>query len=230
MLERFSDIKNAIYINLDSRPDRRLQFEKHYKELQNTFPNDCKFSPVYRFSAIENKINGAIGCSQSHTECIRIAKTNNWDHVIIFEDDAIVIDPIHLINKVNSFLDVCKDNFDVLLLSGNNYPPFQQFGDSYCRIYNCLCCTCYIVQSHYYDKIIRNFEQSSRLLSMCPLEKNKYACDSYWKRLQKVDIWYLIIPICITQRPDYSDIEKQFVNYDRLILNYNKTMNQTSTK
>jgi GR25 family glycosyltransferase involved in LPS biosynthesis len=230
MLESFSDIKHAIYINLDSRPDRRKQFEQHYTKLQQEFPNDCRFSQVHRFPAIKNELHGAIGCSKSHAQCIRIAKANNWEHVIIFEDDAVVIQPKILFDKVNCFLRDFKDNFDVLLLSGNNYTPFNMINDACCQVFNCLCCTCYIVKSHYYDTLIKNFDDGATLLSIHPNEKRIYACDSYWKQLQNVDSWYLIVPICISQRPDYSDIEKQFVNYDTLLLNYNKEQYQKSTK
>jgi hypothetical protein len=39
----------------------------------------------------------------------------------------------------------------------------------------------------------------------------------YWKCLQREDRWYLITPISIIQRDGYSDIEKQDVDYERLM-------------
>ena len=85
MLRKFSDIKHAIYINLDSRFDRRTLFEEQFKELQVRYPQDFAFAPIPRFSAIKDD-HGAIGCTKSHIECLRIAKNNGWDHVLIFED------------------------------------------------------------------------------------------------------------------------------------------------
>jgi hypothetical protein len=41
----------------------------------------------------------------------------------------------------------------------------------------------------------------------------------YWKRLQREDRWYLITPICVIQRAGYSDIEKQDVNYEKMMTN-----------
>ena len=49
-----------------------------------------------------------------------------------------------------------------------------------------------------------------------------YAIDKYWFRLQERDNWYLIIPLTVTQREDYSDIEKRMTNYSRAMLDLDK--------
>ena len=100
MLCSFADIKHAIYINLDSRNDRRELFENHLKELTTLYPNDYNFTPIPRFSAIRNEENGAIGCTKSHIECIRLAKANGWDHILICEDDVLLIHPEILVHQV----------------------------------------------------------------------------------------------------------------------------------
>ena len=214
MLRRFSDIKHAIYINLDSRTDRRALFESQIDELHTRYPADFSFFPVSRFSAIKHE-HGAIGCSKSHIECLRIAKNSGWDHVLIFEDDAHLIHPEILVHQVNSFLSRFHDNWDVLLLSGNNFPPFKIEAPDCFRVANCQVATCYLVCSRYYDTLLENFENSLAGLEANPENKPEFACDMYWKRLQRTDRWYLITPICVTQRPGYSDIEKQVVNYEK---------------
>jgi hypothetical protein len=50
-----------------------------------------------------------------------------------------------------------------------------------------------------------------------PENKIEFSCDIYWKRLQRKDRWYLITPICVIQRAGYSDIEKQEVNYEKMM-------------
>ena len=72
-LRSFSDIKYAIYINLNSRTDRRASFESHFVNLHMSYPNEYTFFPITRFSAIKHAW-GAVGCSKSHIECIRFAK------------------------------------------------------------------------------------------------------------------------------------------------------------
>lgn len=228
---QFRDVtKNAIYINLDSRIDRRKLFEKQINDLHTVYPGEYLFHNALRFPAIKNEENGALGCSKSQAECIRIAKRNNWEYVVIFEDDAEILHPAVLSAQVNSFLAKHRDNWDVILLSGNNYPPFKIEGPECFRVLNCNCCTSYIVKREYYDTLLQNFEEGIALFERFPADKPRYACDIYWKRLQYKDRWFLITPICISQRPDYSDIEKCFVNYNDLILNLVKNKNKIKSK
>lgn len=217
MLRTFSDIKYAMYINLDSRNDRRELFEKQFEELTSLYPKDFGFTPVPRFSAIKNEENGAIGCTKSHIECLRYARDNGWDHILILEDDALLIHPEILVHQVNSFLSRFRDEWDVLLFSGNNYPPFKVEAPDCFRVANCQTTGCYLVCSRYYDKLIRNFEEGLKTLIANPGNAAAYACDSYWKRLQQQDRWYLITPLCVIQRAGYSDIEKKDVNYEKLM-------------
>ena len=49
-----------------------------------------------------------------------------------------------------------------------------------------------------------------------------YAIDKYWFNLQKKHNWYLIIPLTVTQREDYSDIEKRATNYTHVMTDLDK--------
>lgn len=99
---------------------------------------------------------------KSHIECIQIAKNNGWDHVLIFEDDALFIHPEVLVHQVSSFLSRFRDEWDVVLFSGNNYPPFKIEAPDCFRIANCQTTGCYLVCSRYYDTLLRNFEERAR--------------------------------------------------------------------
>ena len=52
--------------------------------------------------------------------------------------------------------------------------------------------------------------------------KTIYPIDLIWFTLQQQDIWFLLIPLTVVQKADYSDIEKKQVNYvdQMLTLNY----------
>ena len=67
------------YINLEERVTRRKQCEKQLKSIGIHKPK--------RFNAIKNEI-GLIGCAQSHIECLKIARDENWPYICIFEDDV----------------------------------------------------------------------------------------------------------------------------------------------
>lgn len=212
-ITKFHDIKNILFINLDSRIDRRTHFELQFRKMG--------FDPQ-RFSAIRNA-DGAIGCSMSHIACLELAIRNNWDHVLICEDDATIINPGQLVNQVNNFLKRFGSySWDVLLLAGNNYQPFRQESPECVRVGNCQTATCYLVRRPYFERLLANFKEGLKNLIANPLRQPDFAVDQYWKRLQRIDRWYLIVPIGVIQRPDYSDISNQHVDYSKVMTQVNK--------
>jgi hypothetical protein len=115
-----------------------------------------------------------------------------------------------------------KNEWDVLIISGNICPPFQPIGDFCVRLTNCQCCTGYIVQQHYYDTLIANFREGITKLLSDPTNKREFAVDMYWKRLQPKDRWYMIVPPTVVQVEGFSDIEKRETNYKHLMTDMNK--------
>ena len=205
-------IKHSIYINLDSRPDRRIHMEQ---QLNLIGINNCN-----RFSAIKND-NGAIGCSLSHLKCLHIARQNNWEHVLIMEDDIEFLNPSLLNSHLIQFFE-SNINFDVLLIAGNNFRPFTKINNYCVKVHNCQTATGYIVQRHYYDTLIHNYEEGIQKLFTNPQNHQIYALDQYRKQLQVKHRWYLIIPLTVIQKEGYSDIEKKQTNYKKIMTDFNK--------
>jgi glycosyl transferase family 25 len=212
-MNSISDIKHAFYINLLSRPDRKQHVENQLKSIGIN---------AERFNAIKMS-NGAIGCSMSHLKIIENAKANNWDHVLIVEDDILFTDPNLFIKQFNKFLSNHKD-FDVALIAGNNIPPYVRIDDSCVQVVHCQTTTGYIVQKHYYDTLIKNYKDGLVLLMKNPADHVSYAIDKYWFNLQHIHKWYLITPLTVTQREDYSDIEKRATNYTPAMLDLDKVL------
>ena len=52
--------------------------------------------------------------------------------------------------------------------------------------------------------------------------RNMYAIDRYWFLLQEKDLWFLLTPLTVIQREDYSDIEKKRTNYGRAMTDLTK--------
>jgi len=212
MIRQFHDIKNVLYINLDSRIDRRTHFELEFNKMGLT---------PQRFSAIRNA-DGAIGCSMSHVACLELAIRNEWDHVLVCEDDATITNPGQLVYQVNQFFNRFNDAWDVLLLAGNNYQPFRQESPECVRVANCQTATAYLVRRPYFEKLLANFKDGLKKLVAKPRQQPVYAIDQYWKNLQRTDRWYLIVPITVIQRADYSDISKQRVDYSESMTQVDK--------
>ena len=208
----FHAIHHVLFINLDSRIDRRTHFESQFQKIG--------LQPQ-RFRAIRNA-DGAIGCSMSHVACLELAIQNGWDHVLVCEDDATITNPGQLVHQVNQFLTRFGDQWDVLLLGGNNYQPFQPAAPECVRVTNCQTTTSYLVHRPYFERLLANFKEGLKNLIANPSQQPDYAIDQYWKRLQRTDRWYLIVPITVIQRPDYSDVSRQHVNYSDVMTQVNK--------
>ena len=55
-----------------------------------------------------------------------------------------------------------------------------------------------------------------------PEKHAQYAIDKHWFALQAVDNWFLITPLTVVQREDYSDIEKKVINYQEAMTDLDK--------
>lgn len=205
------DLINVMYINLDSRIDRRIHIETQLRKINVINPE--------RFKAVKLE-NGALGCSMSHLKCVEHAKINNYSYTLICEDDMEFLDPELFLSQLQKFL-IDNQDWDVVLIAGNNMIPYQPIDDTCIKIYNCQTTTGYIVKQQYYDTLIANYKEGINKLMKEP-SNNDFKIDKYWFQLQKKDNWYLIIPLTIIQKEDYSDVEKKVTNFRNYMLNYNK--------
>lgn len=220
-MQSFKDIfsiQHILYINLDSRPDRKEHVLKQLKSIGLSM-DGCKRFPAI---ALPNG-NGRFGCSMSHIKCLELAKSSKWDHVLIVEDDIEFLEPLLFQMQLNAFLQTSSNmNFDVLLFAGNVVPPYKPINSTCVQVSRCQTTTGYLVKSHYYDTLIANIREGLQLLMRNPEKHVMYAIDKWWFQLQQKDTWYLIIPLTVTQREDYSDIEKKRTNYTWLMTDLDK--------
>lgn len=202
---------HVIYINLAHRTDRN---EHLLKELSKIGVNNPE-----RFNAVKLE-DGALGCSMSHLKCIENAKKNNFNYVFICEDDIEFLDPPLFLSQLREFLN-SDIKWDTLLVAGNNMVPYVPVNKTCIKIMNCQTTTGYIVRKEYYDTLIDNYKTGIQNLLKEPTNP-LYKIDKHWFKLQRRDNWFLLIPLTIVQREDYSDIEKKVTNFRNYMLNYNK--------
>lgn len=206
------DIKNAFYINLQHRTDRKEHVENELQKI------GIKAS---RFNAIKME-NGAVGCSMSHLKILENAKKNKLDHILIVEDDITFLDPNLFKSQINKFFELHGNNWDVILFAGNNMPPFQKIDDTCVKVTRCQTTTGYLVNGHYINVLAANVKMGLTNLLNKQNEANKYAIDKFWFILQNNSNWYLITPLTVVQREDYSDIEKKVINYTKIMQDLDK--------
>jgi glycosyl transferase family 25 len=205
-------ITNAFYINLEHRLDRRVHIENELSRIG---------IKAERFNAIKME-NGAIGCSMSHLKILQNAFKNKMSHVLIVEDDIVFLDIETFRNNFNAFLQTRGTNWDVILLAGNNMPPYTRIDETSIQVTRCQTTTGYLVNGHYIQKLMENVKMGLHNLLKYPKHHALYAIDKFWQDLQKVDRWFLITPLTVIQKEDYSDIEKKMINYNKPMLDLDK--------
>ena len=205
-------LSNTLFINLTHRTDRLSHILDQFNGLGITGE---------RVDAIQNS-NGAIGCTLSHIKCLEMAIERNYEQVFICEDDITFLN-LELFKQNFIKFTKSKDiNWDVLIIGGNNVPPFQQIHDYCARVFYCQTTTGYIVKKTYYNKLLQNFKTGLALLLQNPIKKREFAIDIYWKRLQLQDYWYMITPPTVSQYDNYSDVEQCTTQYNHLMLDMEK--------
>ena len=211
-IKSIEDIDHAYYINLEHRTDRK----EHVESQLANIGIDAK-----RFNAIK-MANGAVGCTMSHLKLLEAAITNKFSHILIVEDDITFLDPELFKTQLNKFFDIHGNNWDVVLLAGNNMPPYTTPDDTCIKVTRCQTTTGYLVNGHFIKILAQNVKMGLTHLLNKPHEANKFAIDKFWFVLQQASRWFLITPVTVIQRTDYSDIEKKVVNYEKIMVDLNK--------
>ena len=225
---------HIIYINLDTRPDRKIHCEHELAKL------DIPDKVVVRMSAVSVP-DRRVGCSMSHLKALRMAKEKGWDRVMIVEDDICFKRPGWLSAALRGALG-SEVGFDVLLIAGNLAKHLH--GDRYLgecvvadcggdgssssvhpappamlhRVERCWTTTGYIVNAHYYDTMIDNISDGIKHLLNSPHLGAMFCIDVYWHHLMQRDEFLMITPRTVSQLNSYSDIERRVVDYDWLML------------
>ena len=186
-------VDKFIYINLDSRQDRR--------EIMQKFFDKGKIPPekVERFSAIRRE-RPDVGCLESHTEVLRIAKRNGWKNVLILEDD---MEWLNFEDGYEKLQELIQLQWNVILLVGwyitYDFPIVTSSRNA----------GAYLVNSSYYDTLISNRETSLFQMKQkrfgFQVDQKIYAADYSWTKLQKKDTWYGINPCMCRQVDGFSD-------------------------
>lgn len=196
-------IDKVVYINLDKREDRR----KHIESVLKTHNISAQ-----RFAAIEHP-HGLYGCGLSHLSVLKMARDNSWKNVLILEDDILFILPNTDASNVATNIAKLFESgpeFDVCMLDVNLQKYENTSEDWLLRVRYAHCAGAYIVQSHYYQKLIDLYEWALPLLLQTGMHW-VYANDAVWGKLQEADKWYTFKPQLCKQMEGYSDTKNMVI-------------------
>lgn len=204
----FDYIEGAFYINLDYRTERKEQLENRYKELGIS---------VERFEAIklnletlENPFNDPhwhkkMGCTQSHFQCIKLAKDRNLKNVWIMEDD-VKFAPSFL-QKASKVINELKHvQWDMFFFGGEPNRKTIPFSDNLVRTNGVYGAHSYLVNHTFYDKLLNvpienrisdiiflNFDESQKTFFLSKellcLQDENFESDLWGGKIARDDIY-----------------------------------------
>ena len=200
------NIDHIFYINLDKRTDRLSEIQN---ELSRMNLSGERFSAVYQSPPM-----GILGCGKSHLQVLQMAKERGYKNVLILEDDFIFITSKEIVEENIQKLFDQKPDFDVCFLAYNldqgvseDMPDFPFL----LRTVEATTASAYIVNQHYYDKLIELYEWAMPLLEETQYHWI-YANDQVWKSFQRTDKWYGFTPKLGQQSDGFSDNTNSFVS------------------
>lgn len=114
-------------ISLKFRNDRRIVLERMMNKNEISFEyidgihgqtlNEYECFDFFNKTSFKNLSNGSIGCILSHAKAYKQILINDYDYLLIFEDDVIIEDNFKLQLKI--FLKSIPKDFDILYLASN---------------------------------------------------------------------------------------------------------------
>ena len=220
-------IDKIFVINLEHRVDRKnaiiKEFQRvginNYEFFKAVQPNEQMISSwnpnfinplpnwlsTYDGDIIKYKI-GSLGCMLSHIEIIKICVKNNYENVLIFEDDTIfnIKNGIKFDAVIDTLQSQIKDlSYGLLYLAGNHRAAIlEKISDNIHRVLNTYTTGSYIVNKQAMQFILNRIPNY-------PREVDHF----YANIVQKEFPCYCIQPHITTQADGYSDILQKDVAY-----------------
>jgi glycosyl transferase, family 25 len=230
-------VDKIFVINLESRKDRlnkivdeleknninnvkifkgicpKINIKLDYENILEDYSNKTYDLIEYDWKKTKNMIclQGIVGCKASHIEIIKIAKQNNYDSILILEDD------IEFTNNwqndfENTMISIKNDkiNYDILYLTCNHLITYDEINNYLVKPKYGLQTCGYIINSSIYDYIIETAMNSGMTIDV-------YYCEY----IQKNPLYntYCIMPNIINQIIDFSTIENRMVDYSTITTN-----------
>lgn len=209
-MKLFDNFDKTYLINLERRKDRLESFDEHVKLLN--------LGDYERFEAIDGKNidlsqyntnlnSGQLGLVISVIEIIKKCKNNNYQNVLIIEDDCVFKNENVDYDEILKFF---PDNWDMIYFGGNHnsHMSWEQpsyVNDKVFKLVNTFSTHFVIIKNTVFD----------HLLTMLP--KYKEPLDITYVRLQKIFNVYCLNDGIVSQKIDYSDIENRITDYTNII-------------
>jgi GR25 family glycosyltransferase involved in LPS biosynthesis len=215
----FEFFDKIFFINLDDRPERRINVESQLKKYNIV----AERFPAVQLTLEENEIlknEGCVfnsddrpeysrfakSCALSHLHIILRSKLMNYKNVLILEDDVVFSDTI-LKNLHKTLIDLqSQPKWDMFYLGCNPF-GYKKITDNLSISFGAYAAHAYAVNNHFYDTILKI---PFKVLPVIDVYYYNLATNPLYKIFMSTEnlAW---------QTPGYSTIEEKTVNYYPII-------------
>lgn len=206
-MQLFQRFDKAFCINLKEREDRLNSF------LREVGLHDL--GDFETFNAVNGKdvrvksrlLKGEIGIISSVRSILSLAIKRNYKSILIIEDDCVFNEHIR---HADQYFDNLPTNWEMVYLGGNHNthdgadPPYY-INDRIVKLHSTYAAHCIGFRRNMFDVVLKHTRDY------------KIPLDVTYKNLQMTHNVFGFSPGVATQRPDYSDIQEQYVDYGWLI-------------
>tara|TARA_Y100000389_G_scaffold106217_1_gene103143 strand:- start:664 stop:1368 length:705 start_codon:yes stop_codon:yes gene_type:complete len=214
IMNKYFFVDHIYYINLDKRTDRKIHIEKQIKtNFDSKLKNTTRIPGVIYNSNNNSKINGAIGCSMAHYNVIQDAIKNNYEKILVLEDDfEFICNKSKFFQDINYFFSNYK-NFDIFLLCFN-LPKTKKVTDLIEIVENSLSTSGYIISKKAFQPLMDVSTNSVEKLKKTK-SLSQSAFDILWSNIMRTrKNTYKFNYRIGKQIESYSDIEQKVVKYN----------------
>lgn len=192
------------YINLRCRPERHHHITKQLKQIG---ASDVK---VHYIEAVAMSNNPQVGCAMSHMKALADARKNDYDIVLILEDDFTFKVSRHQLDCQLEKLFRRQPNWEVAQLSTVNSRTFPSRIKGISKVIRADTTAGYLVKGRAIIALFNIFLQCCRTSPGMPrMATNQQAIDVAWQTLQPKMNWFLYEPPLGYQSEHFpSDIER----------------------
>jgi glycosyl transferase family 25 len=163
------------YINLKNREDKKEHIESELKKQKS-----LKNNKITRFEAISHEF-GMYGCVLSHIGVLQIAIDNNYDSIMILEDD------FKFLREITNE-DINDIDFDVLFLDCYKRQT-EDINTKYLQVFRGSLTTGYIVKRRFFQTLLDNYSEGSKLYLQNQI--TGHHLDVYSDLLKKKSYWIM---------------------------------------
>ena len=200
-------IDKIIYINMDSRLDRRKEIEEQFERagIQN--------DKIIRFSGMRHPTSPNAGCNMSHAAALKLAYDLNLQNVLILEDDFDFIEDIKFVKSSLAcfFNETSSIPWNAVLLAFGN----QESGDFSENISYCLKAknaAGYLIHRRHMVELSNTIQEAVEPMATTGMHWI-YQNDIVWQKCMAKGNWFHFKKRLGFQRLGFSNLAGQVVDH-----------------